>query len=402
MAHKDVKEIKMCRAMHLFHEAALAIAVSINLGVKLVHETRLLVLARDGVTGVGVVGVSPGAVFSEGLGKTVLGSVSAVVASEIVVLLTVVTSGASSSGGDTSSTSTDTSLAVTSKTRAGRAAAVGVCTSKTGASTRDTLGGVQLTLAEAGGIIAVTGSVIVVTVAGSARDVVVVVVTRAPTDSTEATSCASTDVLGDTLEGIVALLPTSESSTLSLEFLHGHGRKSRGAVVGGLVVVDFVNRNGGVYNVGLDSLLLNDRLDGLVNVVVDVLAADGSSGALAVRCSIYAALILETSLLVDEVPLGGVVVTVVKLAVLNSTELSSVLLGEDLTVVDGLNCAVVVVLVNLLIDSSLDLLVNMRLDNLVLNSRSNCLVNSGVVVARLGHEVCDSCLSLIHCEVLCG
>ena len=169
-------------------------------------------------------------------------------------------------------------------------------------------------------------------------------------------------------------------------------------MVGSLVVVNLVDGNSGVDNVGLNGLLLDDRLDGLVDVVVDVLTANGSSGALAVCSGVYATLILEASLLVDEVPLGGVVVTVVELAVLDGTELSSVLLGKDLAVLDGLDCAVVVVLVNLLINSGLDLLVNVRLDNLVLNSGSNSFVDSGVMVSRLGHEVGDSCLSLIHCE----
>ena len=379
--------------IHLFHEAALTIAVRVDLGVELIHQTGLLVLARDGVTGVGVVSISPRAVLSEGVGQTVLGGVSAVVAGEVVVLLAVVTSGASSSS---SRTGTYTSLTVTSQTRANRAAAVGVCASETGT------GSVQLTLVKAGSIVAVAGSVIVITVAGSAGDVVVVMVTRALTDGTEATSCTSADVLGNTLEGIVALLATGKSSTLRLELLHGHGRKSSGAVVSGLVVVNLVDRNGGVNNVGLNGLLLENRLDGLVDVVVDVLTADSSSGALAVCGGIYTTLILEASLLVDKVPLSSVVVTVVELAVLNGTKLSSVLLGENLTVLDGLDCAVVVVLVNLLVNSGLNLLMNVRLDNLVLNSRSNSLVDSGVVVSRLGHEVGDSCLSLVHCEVLYG
>jgi hypothetical protein len=346
-------------AAHLFHEAALAITVSINLGVELVHQTGLLVLARDRVTGVGVVGISPGTLLGESVGKTVLGGVSAVIAGEVVVLLAVVTSGAETS-----------------------------------------TGGVQLTLIEAGSIVTVTGSVVVVTMAGSTANVVVVVVARAFTDGTEATSCASTNVLRDTLESIIALLAAGKSSTLVLELVHGHGRKSSGAVVGGLVVVNLVDGNGGVNNVGLDGLLLDDRLDSLVDVVVNVLTANGSSGALAVCGAIYATLILEASLLVDKVPLGGVVITVVELAMLNGTKLSSVLLGEDLAVLDGLDCAVVVVLVDLLINSSLNLLVNVRLDNLVLNSRSNSLVDSGVVVSRLRHEVGDSCLSLVHCEVL--
>jgi hypothetical protein len=184
-----------------------------------------------------------------------------------------------------------------------------------------------------------------------------------------------------------------------LELIHGHSGESCGAVVGSLVVVNLVNGNSGVNNVGLDGLLLDYGLDSLVDVVVNVLTANGSSSALAMSGSINAALILEAGLLLNEVPLCVVMITVVKLAVLNSTELGSVLLRENLAVLDRLDSAVVVVLVNLLVNSGLNLLVKVRLDNLVLNSRGNSLVNSGVVVSRLRHEVSDSCLGLVHCEV---
>lgn len=333
----------------------------------------------------GVVSISNRAVLSESSRHAVLGGVGAVVTSEIGVLMTVVASGASSSSAGNGSTCT--SLTV-----------VRVCASQTGASV-DTLGLVQLTLVEAGSVVAVTGGVLVVTVAGNASNVVVVVVSMALADGTEATSCAGANVLRDTLECIVALLTASKSSALGSELGHSHGRQSGGAVVSSLVVVNLVDRNGGVDNVGLDNLLLDHGLNGLVNVVVDVLTANGGSSALAVCGGIYAALILESSLLFNEVPLSAVVVTVIKLAVLNSAELGSVLLGENLAVMNRLNSAVVVVLVNLLVDGGLDLLVCVGLDDLVLNSRGNSLMDCGVVVSRLGHEVGDSCLGLVHFDV---
>jgi len=169
-------------------------------------------------------------------------------------------------------------------------------------------------------------------------------------------------------------------------------------VVGGLVVVNLVDGNGGVDDVGLNSLLLNNRLDGLVDVVLNVLASNRGSSALAVCGGIYATLVLEASLFIDEVPLRGIVIAVVELAVLDSTELSSVLLRQDLTVLNRLNSAVVVVLVDLFVDGSLNLFVHMGLDNLVLNGRGNSLMDGGVVVSRLGHEVSDSCLGFVHCD----
>jgi hypothetical protein len=135
--------------------------------------------------------------------------------------------------------------------------------------------------------------------------------------------------------------------------------------------------------------------------VVDVLSANGGGYALALGGALYAPLILELSLLLNKVPLGGVVVTVVKLAVLNGTELGSVCLGKNLTVLDGLNSAVVVVLVNLLVYRSVDLLMLVRLDGLVSDSRGNGLVHGGVVVTRLLGEVGESGLDLIHFDVVC-
>jgi hypothetical protein len=365
--------------VHLFHKTALAITISVNLGVDLVQQTGLLVLSASRgrgrrATGVGVVGISNRAVLSEGRGHAILGGVGAVVTSEVVVLLAVVTSRASGSSAGSASKAS---------------------------SSVDTLSLVQLTLVEASSIVAVAGSVVVVTVAGSTRDIVVIVMTMTLADGAKAASCASADVLGNTLESVVALLTAGKRSTLSSELRHGHGRQGCGAVVGSLVVVNLVDRNGGVNNVGLNGLLLNDGLDGLMDVVVDVLTTDGSSSALAVRCSVYTTLILEACLLLDKAPLCRVVVTVVELAVLNGTELSSVLLRKNLAVLDRLNSAVVVVLVNLLVDSGLNLLVCVGLNNLVLNSRSNSLVDCGVVVSRLGHEVGDSCLGLVHCDVCC-
>jgi len=130
--------------------------------------------------------------------------------------------------------------------------------------------------------------------------------------------------------------------------------------------------------------------------VVDVLSANSRGNTLAVGGVLNAALVSKASLVVDQGPLSGIGIAVVKLAVLNSTELSSVLLWQDLTVVDGLDSAVVVVLVNLLVNGSVNLLVYVRLDDLVLNSGGNCLVDSGVVVTGTAHEVGDSCLGLVH------
>ena len=59
--------------------------------------------------------------------------------------------------------------------------------------------------------------------------------------------------------------------------------------------------------------------------MVDVLSANSGSNALAVGGVIDLPLVGKLGLLLDQVPLGGIVVAVVKLAVLDSAELGSVL-----------------------------------------------------------------------------
>jgi hypothetical protein len=53
---------------------------------------------------------------------------------------------------------------------------------------------------------------------------VVVLVTLALANDAKATSCSCTDVLGHTLEGVVALLTACKGPALVLELIHGHGR----------------------------------------------------------------------------------------------------------------------------------------------------------------------------------
>jgi hypothetical protein len=140
---------------------------------------------------------------------------------------------------------------------------------------------------------------------------------------------------------------------------------------------------------------------GECSYVVDVLAANGGSDALALGLVLDDTLITELRLLLHKVLLDGVVVTVVKLTVLDGTQLGSVRLGEHLAVLHGLDGAVVVVLVDLLVDRGDDLLVHVRLHGLVDNGRGDSLMDSGVMVAGAGSEVGEGCLDFVHCEV-CG
>lgn len=57
-------------------------------------------------------------------------------------------------------------------------------------------------------------------------------------------------------ETVLALLTAGERAALCLELSHGDGGESRGGVVLSSVVVNLVNRNSGVGDVGLDGLCI--------------------------------------------------------------------------------------------------------------------------------------------------
>jgi hypothetical protein len=146
--------------------------------------------------------------------------------------------------------------------------------------------------------------------------------------------------------------------------------------------------------------LLDDGLDGLVHMVVNVLASnDWGNDTLGLALNMLS-LVTELSLLGREPLLHLVGIVVLEAAVLDGDDVVVVLLGEDLTVLYGLYRGVVVVLVNLLVNGGDDLLTLLTLDGLVLDSWSNFLVNSGVVVTRLAHEVLDGGFGGVHFE--CG
>jgi len=79
------------------------------------------------------------------------------------------------------------------------------------------------------------------------------------------------------LESVVTFLASGEASSLLFEVGHADGWEGGGGVVLSFVDVGFVDGNGGVDNGGLDGLLLDNGLDGLVYVVVDMLAGNDGS-----------------------------------------------------------------------------------------------------------------------------
>ena len=148
--------------------------------------------------------------------------------------------------------------------------------------------------------------------------------------------------------------------------------------------------------IAIELTLLDHGLDSLVNVVVLVLASNNRSdlaggGTLNLLNGVGVA-----STLLSKAGLNLVVAAVLVAAVLDGDDVVVVLLGEDLLVEHRLLGGVVVVLVNLLVDGRDVLLVLLPLNGLVLDGRSDLLVNGGVVLTRLGHEVLDGGLSRVH------
>lgn len=202
-----------------------------------------------------------------------------------------------------------------------------------------------------------------------------------------ATNGSSSNRARLTLKTIVTLLAAREDTALLLELVHADSGEGRGRVVLSSVVVDLVDRNSGVDDVRLNCLLVDDGLDRLVDVVVNVLTSDRGGNRLSVTLGALSTLVTELGGLGLETVGNISVVAVLNLAVLDSAKVVVVCLGKDLTVLDGLDRGVVVVLVDFLVNGSLHVLMAFSVDGLVGDGRGNLLVNSGVVVAGLGPAV---------------
>lgn len=167
----------------------------------------------------------------------------------------------------------------------------------------------------------------------------------------------------------------------------------------GLILVDLVDRYGSVNNRGLDSLLLNNGLDGLeyvsgssqenkirstdlVNVVVNMLASNDGGNRVSLLFG-YTTVALELSSFLLETGLDSLGIAVLVVTLLNGDDVVLMLFRKNFTVVHGLDRGVVMVLVNLAVDGSGSLFVTLLNDSLVHNCGSNFLVDGGVMFASL-------------------
>jgi len=146
------------------------------------------------------------------------------------------------------------------------------------------------------------------------------------------------EVPGLTLKGVEGLVSTGQGTTLPLEVGHVDSGKGVASVMLSSVVMLLVDRDCGVDNMWFNGLLVNHWLDGLVHVMVNMLASHlwDSCGS-GVSCWCTDGLVFVLSSLVPEVMLGCCMVTVIVCAVLNTNLLVVMLLRKDFPILHWLD-----------------------------------------------------------------
>jgi len=179
-----------------------------------------------------------------------------------------------------------------------------------------------------------------------------------------------------TTKSIAAFLTTAKGSSIFGEFAHADRGELGSVVVFGLIIVDFVDRNCGVYNRWLDSFLFHHRLNILMDMVVDMFPSNSWVCRRSMLSISNRASILELSLFGCKTFADVLIVAMLDIAVLYASNVVGMLFGKNLTVVDGLDRGMVVILVNLAINSSCGFLV-LGTDNIfMLNGWIDFLRNS--------------------------
>jgi hypothetical protein len=160
-----------------------------------------------------------------------------------------------------------------------------------------------------------------------------------------------------------------------LELIHGDSWEGRGSVVLSLILVNFMNWFGSMYNRRLNGIFLNDWLNVFVNMVVDVFACDGWGCGGGVLSISNCASVLELSLLSSETLLYMRIISMFDVTVLSFVLAVRVLLWENFAILDRLDRSVVVILVNLAIYGGSDVFVLSARNIFVLNCWVDSLAN---------------------------
>lgn len=206
----------------------------------------------------------------------------------------------------------------------------------------------------------------------------------------------SGDRLGIALEMIDTLSAASEGATMALELAQADGREGRRGMYSGRLLVHFVNGDRGVNHRGLDDLLLDYWLNGLVDVMMDMLADNSGCRCLRADGPGLNMLVMELSTLLLETAADCGLVAFVQDPLLRVGNDSCVFLGEDDFVLDRLNGGMVMVLMNLAVDDGLDLLMFGLLDRFLDHGGGDLLVNGGVVMTGPVEDFADGMLGSLH------
>lgn len=172
-------------------------------------------------------------------------------------------------------------------------------------------------------------------------------------------------------------LATAQGTSLSKECLHGKGWLDGSLVDNWFLVDDLVDWDGGVNDLLLDDLSLDDWLDGLVNVVVGNILTDSSNGGSLDVGWEDGLGVLVCVLLSSKGLLGTLTHLVCAFSVLYGNSVVLVNLSVDDSVSDRLHSLLVVVDVVLSVLDYLGLLSDSLGDGLLDDSWCNGLVSLG-------------------------
>ena len=165
----------------------------------------------------------------------------------------------------------------------------------------------------------------------------------------------------------------------------------------GILFVNFMDRDGSMYDGGLDGLLLYDWLDGLtsllatcaritvigsylMHMVVNMLSCNGRIDRMSLAGGCFCSGVVEVCTFLLKTLLHSAVLAMLVLAMFYGDETVLMLLWQDFTILNWLNGSMVMVLMNLSINSGGDLLMLLFLDVLLNNRRSYFLMDSSVMM----------------------
>lgn len=184
-------------------------------------------------------------------------------------------------------------------------------------------------------------------------------------------------------------------------FIESSGRQGSRLVMDSSVVVSFVNRHCRVNNLWLDGLFLDHRLDVVMDVVVGALPGDGGCCRSGMLGFVHGRRVLEFGGILCQGRINVCLVTMLNRLVLSGKSIVGVLFRsvdyrsvcaqyngrdsrdslQDFLILERLHNSLMVILVDLLVDSGRNLFVLGRLDLLVHNGFSNLLVYRCLVLA---------------------